>query len=169
MSSFRLVSDKWVGYFTGTAGENQVILGFQRPGIVAVFFDDAGKLLRVEEDRLDEDILVEWSRPPYDPRNPDKELRPRSFQRLRTVAAKIGFEEAAITIQPFDLESSYSISMNPVTGEIQEILDNPDDYSQAERIEAREYLRQANEGVGPFAFQWDQEFLMNPDGTINTT
>jgi hypothetical protein len=168
MKWYNLVSQKLYGYFTGQSADRQVILGFHLPGLLAVFFDKDGMYRDVLERSFSTDLLAEWSNPPYDPWNPSRELRCKGFQELRCLADEITFREGPISILPFNLMPAHQVYLDPVPETYRDILENPEHFTEEEREQAADWCATLDDNSF-FAFSWSYEYLMNSDGTVNSS
>jgi hypothetical protein len=161
MKTHNLVSNKWRGFFTGHAGDRQIITGFEIPGLLALSFDKEGKLVKAEGFPFSPELLDEWAYPPYDGKG--NELRRKGLIELRSLQQRIGFVEGAISVQEFSTLPNYNAYLTELPIEYRE--DDPDQVNDEEEI--RDQI-DAWRSLGQFAFCWDVEYYMNADGTINT-
>lgn len=168
MTVLRLVSNAYRGYHTGMGGSFQILIGFLSPGLVLIRFDKDGRLIDAQDRHFSKDLLEEWVHPPVNPSEGNKIMRPRGYNELKRWETELGFTECPISVLPFTLEPRYPVELDYVPGSEREILANPDDYSPEEVDAAKQYASQWNEGF-PYAFTWNEEFLIAPDGTVCST
>jgi hypothetical protein len=168
MASFRVMSDKWRGFFTGHSGERQVLLGFHLPGLIALFFNAQGTLTDVQTVAFSDELLREWDNPPYDARDPNKAIRVKGLAELRNLQQDIDFVEGAILVQPFTLKPVHNVYLTELPEEYRDAVDDPEQFDDEEELaDAFDHIRKWKE-AGMFALGWDVEYFMNRDGTINT-
>jgi hypothetical protein len=168
MRTYRLVSGKYAGFYTGTSGDRQVLMGFNNPGLLAIFFDRDGNLLEVRERVFPKEWFREWE-VSLAGEGGEERRRPNSTRERNALMAEIGFREGPIDIKPFDLEEKYWVSLDEVTSDVRDTLEHPEEYSEEDIESARMSLEISRELGGLYGFHWGNDYYMNEDGTINTS
>ena len=164
----QLVTQKNLGYFTGTSAANgtQCVMGFISPGLVVVQFTLSGELIGASEREFNREMWDELTRSPVWHEGLDPV--PQPFQWLRQLQEQLAFREGPVQVHPFTLEPSYPITLDIVSGMTRHMIKHPDEFASDEVREAHQEIAAWDEECD-HAFTWNEEVMLAPDGRIEST
>ena len=146
------------------ADGRQVLIGMLYPGLVAVFFDERGKLVHVEERVLEEPTLRAFRAGQIS----KVELRGHYDSALLRWQREIGLTERPISINEFYLHDR-AIGIEPVPKHLRDAVAAA---ARGDRSEdTRELAEQADEWARNemYVLWWGKDYWMTKDGEIEST
>lgn len=136
---------------------NQVLMGVQLPELVLVEFDAEGNYLSTSV----REMAQEPKRTLHGPYELDKDSLASALAEWQD---ELGILPVPISVRQFFLSARW-IGIKDIPDSLQESLDRPDDYTEEERHELQEELRQWHES-GDFVLYWDEEYYLDREGEI---
>lgn len=131
------------GYWTGTTpARTQVLVVVLSPKIIAIFFDEKGNLVGVQERAISSEMLAMAHRIGF-----HEALRTQGDQEISDWLDSLGAHESVVKVKRFFL-TDYHIGIDDFPRVFQEVLQLPSAYSEDEkRVAESERLRWQKDGL----------------------
>jgi hypothetical protein len=167
---YRLQSAESYGFLAGTTSDgDQIIIGKDLCSIVAIRFDARGKLKSFEErpfDRSGNRVPALIEEVPF-------VLEPGAAVRITRILddwkRELGILEGTISVEEFSIPN-HSIGIEELPSHHVDFLEDPE--SDEWTDEDRERLPRAItewRAKGNFIFFWNEDYWMNPDGSVGSS
>jgi hypothetical protein len=158
---FTLVGNPHYGFATGRAPQEQVLVTFAGPNLLAVCFDAAGRLLKA-----DTSVLHEAAAPVASTGGCSAAAQQRAgpWATLRAWEREHGLMPGPIRVRRFFLDR-YGLGIRDLPSEMREVAENPSQFCGEEYATVWEDIA-AWVGSGQFVFLCNGDYFMDRDGRV---